>query len=252
MRTDGAVPGFVSHPQSKIRLLQYCAWARRCENRFPPEKRCGFAPYGCEHWGLFKHCSTAPFWHKIPSRSTALQHTLSSCHSGLQCKGFCFRQRLIACPELSFAIWFTSSTVLTVAPLGPGRPLSPGIPTSPWNNTKVIPGTQEQQIHPPQPTAEPEYILGSQVTAIYWATPPVCLVTESFPCAGKQHISSSFTGWFKAPSAELTINVNDGDTYGDTWLSRGTCLSHLSRTALQRRKQTLHEGTVSESHLCPI
>lgn len=148
-----------------------------------------------------------------------------------------FRQSLIACPEVSSGTWFTSSTILTVAPLGPGRPLSPGIPASPWNNTKVHPWhTQEQQIHPPQPTVKPLYS-GSHFTAIYWTTPPVCLVTESFPCAGKQHINSSFTVWFKAHSAKLTINVNEGDTYGDTWLSRGTCLSHLSRTALQRKKQ---------------
>lgn len=62
---------------------------------------------------------------------------------------------------------------------------------------------------------------------------------ESFICAGKQHASSSFAARFKTRSANLTISVNDGDTYRDAWLSRGTRRSHLSRTALQGGEQTL-------------
>lgn len=48
-----------------------------------------------------------------------------------------------------------------------------------------------------------------------------------------------FPARFKTHPAELVTSVNDGDTYGDAWLSGGTRLSHLARAALQRRKQTL-------------
>lgn len=88
--------------------------------------------------------------------------------------------------------------LLTATPLGPASPLSPGTPISPCGSSHT-----HQCI-----------------------TPDLCMLCS--------HSAETLAANLKSYSMHWFVSGHESDTYRYTWLSRRSCFSHLSWTALNR------------------